>query len=431
MNRRQFLRGFGGTAIALPLFESLAPRRAMAAPINRLLVFYFPNGTHGDDRGTDLYPIGSGTTYKLPPPLASLERHRPYLSLLRNIRNTAADLSPFPNHPRGSSCWLTSAKINRSYDDIRAGISMDQVIANQIGGATPLPSLVLANGGPVSSTNEGYSAIYYQNISWRSETTPASRIEDPLLLFDHLFGAKDPAVNTARRRLRMSVLDFAREQAVGLNAQLGGSDRERLDHYLTSIRELETRIDAAQPTATTVCKVPARPGVGLPFAEKIGVMSSLMAAAIACDKTRVATYILDTARSNRNAEFAGVTGAHHTISHHASQRVNIDKLLAINTFYAARFSAFLDLLKTYPDGQGTTLLDNSMVLWGSGLGDSDGHRKDHLPIIIAGRGGGALRPGRVIDAAPNTPIANVHLTLMQHMGVQRPSFGDSTGMLPL
>jgi hypothetical protein len=354
------------------------------------------------------------------------------LSILRNIRNTAADLSPPPNHARGASCWLTSAPINRTYTDIKCGISVDQVIANEIGGATSVSSLALANGGPVSAPNEGYSPIYYQNVSWRSETTAASRIEKPALLFDALFGSSEPNLNAARRRARRSVLDFSLAESRRLKDGLGGTDRQRMDLYFTSLREVEKKLDAPSGGTTVSCAVPLRPAAAsLTFAEQIAVMSRLLVLALACDKTRVGTYMLDTARSNRNAEFAGVTGSFHDFSHHGGKPENTSRMFKVNAWYAAAFASFLDQMTAFRDPGGQTLLDNSIVVWGSGLGDSDGHRKDHIPLVVAGRGGGLLRPGRVIDSAANTPIANVHLTVMQHMGVKRTRFADSTGTIPL
>jgi hypothetical protein len=392
-------------------------------------MLFFPNGTHGSDAGTDLYPTGTGSTYTLSPRWSALERHRADISILKNVKNAPADAGEDPNHPKACSCWLTCVPITKSYTEIKAGISMDQVVAGAVGADSDFPSLALANGGPVSAPNEGYAPIYYQNISWLSETTPASRIEDPVLLFDRLFGSPDTGENEARRAMKQSVLDFAVGETARLSAGLGTTDRARLDQYLTGIRDVERLLASGGFMTGASCPLPERPAAPVDFKAQLGVMSQLVVLALQCDRTRVVTFMLDVARSNRNAEFAGVTGAHHDISHHAGNPDMIEKLLTINAFYADRFAEFLDAMKA-AQVTGGNLLDQSMVLWGAGLGDADGHRKDHLPLVVAGRGGGKLQPGSVHDLPPNTPLANVHLTLMQHMGVEVETFGDSSGTLP-
>lgn len=429
--RRRLLQGLGASLITLPAFETFAPKIARAQDAaNRLVMLFFPNGTHGSDQGTDLYPTGSGSTYTLSPRWSALERHRADISILKNIKNAPADAGEDPNHPKACSCWLTCTPITKSYTEIHAGISMDQVVAGAVGGQSDFPSLVLANGGPVSAPNEGYAPIYYQNISWLSETTPASRIEDPVLLFDRLFGSPVSGENDARRSMKQSVLDFAVAETTRLSAGLGSTDRARLDQYLTGIRDVERVLSTGGFMTGATCTLPERPAAPVDFKAQLSVMSQLVVLALQCDRTRVVTFMLDVARSNRNAEFAGVTGAHHDISHHAGNPDMIEKLLTINGFYADRFAEFLDAMKA-ADVVGGKLLDQSMVLWGAGLGDADGHRKDHLPLVVAGGGGGKLHPGSVHDLPPNTPLANVHLTLMQHMGVQAQTFGDSSGTLQI
>jgi len=432
MTRRTVLRGVGGAVLALPFLEamstSMRAQRAHAAAVpSRLVVLYFPNGTYGDANGTALYPTGTGKDYVLAPPWSPLEPHRADLTLLKNIRNEPAIISAFPNHPPAATCFLTCVPINKSYDDLRAGPSMDTLLAAEIGTGTRLRSLALGSGGPISITDEGYSTVYYQNISWRSETRPAPRLDHPQLLFDALFGSGDPALNASRRQQRLSVLDFVQGETARLRKHLGSQDGQKLDEYLTSVRQVEEVV--SHPPAENACpdRGPMPSGM-LTFEAQLKTTLDLIVLALRCDLTRVVTYMMDTARSGRS--FDGL-GSHHQISHHGNDPEMVSKLLAINQFYASQLSYFLAAMKAVRDPDGTTLLDRSAVLFGSGLGDSNEHRKDHLPLIVAGRANGSLRPGGALDLPVNTPLANLHLTLLQRLGSTRTTFGDSTGVLPL
>ena len=278
----------------------------------------------------------------------------------------------------------------------------------------------------MSITDEGYSTIYYQNISWLSETQPATRLDHPRLLFDLVFGARAPGENEARRQRRKSVLDFAAGESDRLRRGLGAADRQKLDEHLTAVRQVEARV--MLPDGPTCAGAGAAPALVLPFPAQLRATLDLIVLALRCDLTRVVTFMMDTARSGRT--FEGL-GSHHDISHHGNDPAAIGKLLAINEFYAEQLAYLLAALKAARAPDGTTLLDSAIVLFGSGLSDGNQHRKDHLPLVIAGRGNGKLSPGRVLDLPPNTPLANVHLTLLGHMGVDRAAFGDSTGALPL
>jgi len=429
LSRRALLRGAGGIALALPWLEAMEARRAQAAdaaPPRRLAVLYFPNGTAGDANGTALYPQGTGADYVMAGPWSPLEPHRADLTIFKNVRNNPAILCPFPNHPPAASCFLTGVPINKSYDVLRAGPSMDVLLAAEIAGSTRFSSLALGSGGPLSITDEGYSTAYYQNISWVSDTQPATRVDHPSFLFDLLFGAKDQSLDASRKEQRRSVLDFVQAEATRLKGKLGAQDKLKLDDYLASVRQLEQIVN--RPAGEATCAHGEAPLRALSFEAQIQATLDLVALAFRCDLTRVVTYMMDTARSNRT--FAGL-GSHHQISHHGNDPDTIKKLLAINQFYARQLAYFLDALGATTEADGTRLLDHGAVLFGSGLSDANQHRKDHLPLVLAGHAGGALHPGQVAELPPDTPLANVHLTVMRSLGSQRTSFGDSTGVLTI
>jgi len=429
LSRRTVLRGLGGGAIALPLLEAMdagKARGATSAP-SRLVVLYFPNGTYGDEHGTALYPSGSGTDYVMAAPWSPLEPYRTELTLLKNVRNNPAIISPFPNHPPAATCFLTCVPINKSYDVLGAGPSVDALLGADIGADTRFPFLSLGSGGPISITDEGYSTVYYQNISWLSETQPATRVDHPALLFDLLFGSGDPTLDAARRRKRRSVLDFVQGETARLKKNVGTQDRQKLDEYLTAVRQTEEVVN--REAAESSCPDPGgAPERTLSFDAQLRATLDLIVLALRCDLTRVATYMMDTARSGRS--FEGL-GSHHQISHHGNDPEAIAKLLTINQFYAEQFAYFLSAMKAAKEPDGTSLLDRSAVLFGSGLSDSNQHRKDHLPLVVAGRGNGSLHPGSVLDLPADTPLANVHLTLLRSLGSQRTAFGDSTGVVAL
>jgi len=425
LSRRALLRGSGVT-LALPWLEAMGARQARAAEAPpRLVVLYFPNGTYGDDKGTALYPTGTGTTYTLAAPWAPLEPHRADLILPKNVRNNPAILSPFPNHPPAATCFLTCTPINKSYDVLGAGPSMDVLLAQEIAGDTRFPYLTLGCGGPLSITDEGYSTAYYQNLSWVSATQPATRVDHPRFLFDLLFGSGDPALDDARRAQRRSVLDFAQGETTRLRRNLGAQDKLKLDDYLTSVRQVEQVV--TRPPSAVTCAKGVAPARSLTFEAQIQATLDLIVLALRCDLTRVVTFMMDTARSNRT--FDGL-GSHHQISHHGNDPGAIQKLLAINTFYAKQLAYLLAAMKTDVGASGS-LLDQSAVLFGSGLSDANQHRKDHLPLVVAGRARGNLHPGRVLELGPDTPLANLHLALMRSLGSQRTTFGDSDANLAL
>jgi hypothetical protein len=449
LSRRAALKGLGAT-IALPFLSAMLPRvvrgqaaaaaagastMAGAAPINRLLFLYIPNGVEI----AYWYPKETGRGYTLSPTLAPLAAHQNDFNILNGLALNPATLDSAGDHAKAMGCYLTNVQILKTVtDNIRAGISADQVVANAVGHRTRFPSLELGldYGKMEGACDPGYACIYSNNVSWRNETTPAIKEVNPRIVFDRLFGRAQASDHHGESRdqqetYNRSILDFARDGLRRLNRELGVADRDRMDEYLTSIREIERRLDAP-PEA--IKELP--PGVERPlrvpdtFKDHFRLMADLQILALQQDVTRVSTFTLGIEQSRRTYGEIGIPEEHHGLTHHAGDPEKIAKVCKIDHYIVQQFAYFLDKMKTVQEGD-ATLLDNSMVVFGNGNGNAVRHDHKNLPIILAGRGAGTLNPGRHIVYPEDMPVANLWLSLMDRMGVEGVErHGDSTGRLP-
>jgi hypothetical protein len=432
LSRRTVLRGLGA-CLALPLLEAMpGPTQAQAArPPQRLLFVYAPNGKHM----ADWTPATEGAGFAPPPLLEPLRAARGELLVLSGLSLRPADSNGDGpgDHARAMAAFLTGSRPRRTAGaDLRVGVSVDQVAAARLGATTRFASLeVGCEGGRTSGVcDNGYSCAYQTNLSWRTPTTPLSKEINPRLLFERLFGrpAADGRAAAQRARDRCSVLDFVAEDARRLRAQVGGPDRRRLDEYLTGLREIEVRLQRAQPVAQVGQARLARPtGIPQDFREHARLLTDLLVLAFQADLTRIATFVLANDGSNRSYREAGVAEGHHDVSHHGGDPAKLDKIRRINRLHVEQFAYLLGRLRAVSEG-GETLLGRSLVVYGSGISDGDRHNHDNLPILLAGRGGG-VRPGRHVRYPAGTPLTNLYLSLLDRLGVELPAFGDATGRL--
>lgn len=429
INRRTFLEGLG-TLLALPLLEAMFPKRAFAAPAppKRFLAYYVPNGMHMPA----WTPAVEGEGFALPPILQPLTPVKDDLLILTGLQNRPAQWAGVGPHGAGTGAFLTNTNpFETSSDHIRNATSVDQMIARHAGRETPFPSLQLGidGGNATGICDSGDSCAYTRNISWADENSPLAKEVNPLTLFDRLFQGRDPerSLEEARRRrfYRKSVLDYVGDSARRLNEKLGQSDREKLDEYLTGVRELERRLETLDTGPTCDGE---RPEV-VDFHGKIAAMTDLMVLAFRCDLTRVITFMLGNAASNRVYSFLGIDDPHHDLSHHQGDPVRLEKIQAINTWEVTRLSALLQRLKAVPEGEGS-LLDHTIVYFASEVEDGDAHNVFNLPIVVAGRGGGSVRTGRHVVHRNEPSVGQLFVSFMKAFGVNRSTFGDE-GFGPL
>lgn len=423
--RRAFVRS-AGVALALPLLESLRPRRtALAAsgdvPL-RLLVIYTPNGMHM----ADWTPAGAGTDFALSPILTPLEPVRQEVLVLSGIDNKPAETEGFGQHAPATAPFLTCTNVAKS-EDVNNAISMDQVAANAFGDATRFASLQLGThgGSNAGGCDGGYSCAYTRNISWANATTPMPKLIDPRAVFDLMFAGYDPeatAAELARRRVyKKSVIDSVLADTTSLQGKLGTSDREKLEQYLTGVREIEMRIDAEG--TEEVCPATEMPGSDLAFPAQVRSMLDLMAIAAQCDLTRVVTFMMGNSISGQTFPFAGVDGAHHQISHHQNNQTNLAQLTKIDRWEVEQFVYLVDKLAQIDDGDGTSVLDNTIVYFANEVSDGNTHTNRDLPILLAGRGGGSINPGRHVRYEGDA-LSNLYIAMLQGLGVDIDEFGD-------
>ena len=439
ISRRTILRGIG-TSLALPLLEVMEDRALRAGflrdqkPPVRMAFLYVPNGVHMPA----WTPRTEGSEFDLPPILAPLSGVRNDLLVLSGLTlNPARALGDGGgDHARAMASFLTGRHPRKTGGtDLRAGVSVDQVAAHHLGHFTRFPSLEIGceggqNGG---ECDHGYSCAYQSNLAWRSESAPLAKQVNPRLVFDRLFGS--PAENASAEasarstRRQKSVLDFVAEDARRLTQNLGPSDRRKLDEYLTSVREVEQRISSARPTLDLGGTAFRRPlGIPADIEEHLRVMSDLLVLAFQADLTRVATFVFANDGSNRSYGAIGVPDGHHDLSHHGGDSAKQAKIQTINRFHVSQLSYLLNRLKATPDGEGS-LLDHSMVLYGSGISDGNAHRHDDLPVLLAGTAAATIKTGRHIRCAAETPLTNLYVSMLNRMGADVEAFGDSTGAL--
>jgi hypothetical protein len=439
VTRRRVLRGFGA-CVALPWLESLSPGSAMgaetAADLPRRAAFlYVPNGVSMDH----WRPKTAGTDYELPPTLQPLAAFREQMMVISGLTlDKARDHGDGGgDHARALSAFLTCCQPRKtSGADIRVGVSVDQIAAWKLGDMTRLPSLEIGcdAGNQVGNCDSGYSCAYSNNISWRTENTPQAKEVNPRLVFERLF--QDESGTAAKDRekrltLKKSILDTVHSDANRLNARLGKSDQRKLDEYLTSVRELEQRIARSErfkDQKVTVPDYPVPAGVPEDYKEHLQVMSDMLVMAFQTDTTRVSSFIFANEGSNRSYPFIGVSEGHHDLSHHQDEADKIAKLAAINLFHTERLAYLLNKLSSITEGE-STLLDNCMIVYGSGISDGNKHNHEDLPILLFGKGGGTIRSGRHVTYPNETPLANLYLSMLERLGVPTEKLGDSNGKL--
>ncbi|MEM9157893.1 MAG: DUF1552 domain-containing protein [Verrucomicrobiota bacterium] len=445
LNRRHFLKGIGA-CFALPAFHSLAPNTLLAAkgvpaaattatgaPLRSAFVF-FPNGAIPDY----WKPEGGIKNFAFKQTLQPLEPLRDSLQVMEGLDqlNAEAGKDGGGDHARGNSVFLTSVRIKKSATDIRAGISIDQAIAREVGYQTRFPSLELGcvTNRRTGACDTGYSCAYQNNLAWKSPTNPMTPESNPRTVFERLFGEGQHGERAANAQLRMmnrrSILDFVMDDAKSMQKRLDTHDREKLDQYLSGIREVEQRIQNMEKFgAPTDPNQPTPDGVPLTHSEHIDIMYDMMVLAFQTDSTRVATFMTAHDGDNRAHDEIGIPEGHHELSHHQNRGDRIEKVAKIDRWYVERFARFLNQLDSVEDIDGNSMLHNSMIVFGSGNADGNKHTHDNLPIILAGHGGGQLNPGRYVQNG-STPLANLYLSMADRMGVQDlPRFGDSTARL--
>jgi hypothetical protein len=432
ISRRTVLRGIG-TAIALPLLDAMLPSAGAAPKAPARMAFcYVPNGVNM----AEWTPKADGANFELPDVLKPLAPHRQDLLVLTGL--TADKARPngdgAGDHARAAAAFLTGAQPKKTGGaDIKVGTSVDQFAAQRIGDQTRLPSLELGieKYQQAGSCDSGYACVYSTTLSWRSASSPVPIEVDPKAVFERLFSARPNDPDRDRRnRLRNSVLDSALEDARGLQGKLGGADRQKLDEYLTAVRELEQRIARADKLPpVTPPKGTAKPeGIPRELPEHLKLMADLLVLAFRTDVTRVATFMFAREGSNRPYPFVGVSEGHHELSHHQNDPKKLAKIKAINTFHVEQFAYLLGQLKAVKEGDGT-LLDHCLIAYGSGNSDGNRHNHDDLPILLAGRGGGTVKAGRHLRYPQNTPLNNLWLALLDRVGAPTDRLGDSTGKL--
>ncbi len=444
-SRRGFLRGFGA-AVSLPALEAFRPLMAASttaravgttasgAPL-RMAYLYIPNGVNVEK----WRPTGTASSYKMGESFGEMEKHRKDFQIFTGFeqKNATAGGDGAGDHARGTAAFLTSARPRKTAgSDIQLGISADQVAANAVAAETRLASLELSTDGVRKSgkCDSGYSCAYQFNLSWRSENQPMTPEANPRAVFERLFGAGSSGEREkslgSRLASKKSVLDFIANDAKALHRHLGRTDRQKMDEYLTGVREIEKQIEKAEALG-----IPVDPGVPAPqgkpdsYKDHLRMMFDMMVLAFKTDSTRVSSFLMAHDGSNRSFGDIGVNDGHHNISHHKGNADNLKKIAKIDEFYLEQLSYFLEKMKTTEDVDGKSLLHNSMIVYGGCISDGNRHNHNDLPIILAGHGGGALKPGRHVDLGEDVPLANLYLRMLDEFGAKQKRFGDSTGSL--
>ncbi|MFO0799401.1 MAG: DUF1552 domain-containing protein [Gemmataceae bacterium] len=436
LSRRTFLRGVGA-AVALPSLEALAaarppgPRLAATAggmPL-RAAFIGFPNGCNYER----WVPTGTGRDYKLNETFAPMEPLKAKFQVVTHLAHDAAnDWGDGPgDHARSGASFLTGCHAWKTGGArLRLGISVDQVAARRVGHLTRIDSLQLGTeaGRLYGSCDTGYACAYQYNLSWASESLPLPPEANPRAVFEQLFGGADAAAARARMEQRRSVLDFVREDARDLSRQLGRTDRAKVEEYLDGVRRLEERV-ARYERFRAPDPRGARPPEGIPddYPEHLALMYDLLAVAFQTDSTRVASFAVAPEGANRPMPHLGIAEGYHFLTHHAGNREKKLKVARIERWYMEQFARFLARLDAMKEADGTSVLDNSMVVYGCAIGDGNKHNHDDLPVVLAGGGGGSLRPGRHVRARPDTPMTNLFVSLLDRLGVAAEKVGDSTG----
>ncbi|MFM2126095.1 MAG: hypothetical protein RL328_2546, partial [Acidobacteriota bacterium] len=431
--RRTGRRG-AGVAGGLPLLESMAPAqtpvaRTAASSKSRLSCIYVPHGATMDK----WTPSAEGRGFEFTEILKPLEKYRDRVNVISNTAHAAAagvNSDAGADHTRSAAVFLSGAHPLR--EKVEVGTTLDQVVAQQLGQDTPLPSIELSIEEVALSCGAGYACAYANTISWRSPTQPLPMENNPQVIFKRLFGdGSNSAQRQERRTEARSILDSVLSSVQSLQKDLPAADRATLGDYLENVREIERRVQKADQQTKADVEIPASP-VGIPDAldDHFKLMFDLQVLAFRAEITRVATMMY--ARDTSGAVYppSGIRDGFHVASHHSNSRANMDKFALINKYHVELLAYFLEKLKTTPDGDGS-LLDHSMVLYGSSMSNGNQHDHDPLPLILAGGASGQLSGGRHIKTAPHTPASNLLLSMMNKLGIKAASHGDSTGLLEI
>jgi hypothetical protein len=433
VGRRTVLRGIGAT-LALPLLDCMVPalhaiNKTAGTPTNRLGVVYLPNGI----RMEHWTPAAEGTAFEITPILEPLKAYRDHLTILTGLTSAGGQLSSGV-HARASTKFLTnvSPKFTQG-SDLSAGVSMDQIAAGELGRLTQLGSLELAlESAEAGTCDVGFSCAYTNTIAWRSPTTPLPMEHNPRAVFERMFGdtgSTDPAARLDRIRKNRSILDSVSDKVRQLERALGVRDSMQLNEYLDAVRDVERRIQLAEQQNSQELPAIEQP-VGVPptFEQHAKLMFDLQVLAYQSDLTRVITFMMGREFSGRSYPEIGAPDSHHPTSHHQGDASKLEQLTRINTYHARQFAYFLDKLRSTPDGDGT-LLDHVTLIYGAGMSDGNAHSPVNLPIVLAGGGAGTLRGGRHLKYPGDTPLANLHVTLLDKLGIRVEKIADSTGAL--
>ena len=433
LSRRALLRG-AGAVLALPLLESMIPagtaRAAAATPRARLACVYVPHGAVMS-RWT---PAQEGTQFDFPEILKPLEPFRDRVNVVSGLTLPLAngkDSSAGANHTRSSAVFLTGA-VPQDGAEAHLGVSIDQVAAKHIGQDAPLPSLELSIEDGSLSCGAGLSCAYRNTISWQTPTAPLPMENNPQVVFERLFGDGGTEQQRGERRVQArSLIDSVLEEAHSMQKTLPARDRARMDRYLTDMREVERRIELAGKRGATAGDIPNAPqGIPDEFDAHVKLMIDLQVLAWQADVTRVTTLMFAKEVSNAVFPASGIREPFHNLSHHSNVPDNIARLAQLNQYHAKTFAYMVEKLRGSPDGEGT-LLDHSLLLYGSGMSNSNQHDHAPLPIVLVGGAAGTLKGGRHIRVAPNTPLSNLQVAMLHKLGIEEKSFGDSTGVVEL
>lgn len=443
LNRRTLLRGVGA-AVGLPCLEAMTPMAKTALgsatpdssaadsprPV-RMAFLFVPNGVIRPK--WECQGQGEGDQWALSETLQPLASMKSKINVIDGLAqdNGRAKSDGAGDHARESATFLTSARPLKTSSRVQLGVSVDQICAAQLAGKTRLASIELGLAGSrnAGSCDAGYSCAYSSNISWRNETTPMAKETIPRSAFERLFGSGDSRGRRQSDAVRRSILDVVAEDAKALMVKVGETDRRKLDEYFSGLRELESRIERAEQEerkSLPDLKVPH--GRVEAFREHTRLMLDLMVVAFQTDATRVATFMLDNGGGHRSYTEIGVKESHHGLSHHRNDGASIEKLARIDRYLVEQYAYFLQKLDSVSDGDGT-LLDNSMILYGSALGDGNHHTHHDLPVLMAGGAGGRIRTDRRLKYATDTPMGNLFLSMLDAMGTPADRVGDSNGRL--
>jgi len=430
LSRRTFLRG-AGVALGLPLLDAMTPAltaMAQASSRPRLGFVYVPNGIIMDQ----FTPATVGADFQFPTILKPLEPFRNSVVVVSNLVRAEVN----NNHAVSSACWLTGVRPKRTDGpDFRVGTSLDQAVARQIGQDTTFPSLEVATedfSGLQGACDPGYSCAYMNTLSWQTPTSPLPMEINPRVVFERLFGGgATPEERLSRMNTNRSILDFVTAELKDLSRGLGAQDRSRLGEYSDHVREIERRIQRAEAQAESRPNVPAEP-VGVPEAydDHVALLFDLLGVAYQADLTRVFTFMMAREVSQRTYPELGVTEPHHAVSHHGNRLESIANHTKVNVHHMQMFARFIERLRSTPDGEGS-LLDHSLIVYGSGMSDGNGHTGGPLPLFMVGGGNGRVRGNRHIRTAQGTQMANLLLSVAQKFDVAHDTYGVSTGTVDL